>query len=103
MSRRLTQTQIDAIRDAYNEWAVNKYQPGNETIDQLAERVGVSKVTIYALKRRGWSYANRKPVGERARLMQAETEIHRLTTELSELRLRFNELERRLEQIQPFG
>jgi transposase-like protein len=58
----MTQTQLDEIRSAYEAW--NPYAPDAETAEQLAERFGITKTTMYTWRRRGWNLNGRDGDGQ---------------------------------------
>jgi hypothetical protein len=96
--RGLTQAELDEIKSKYEKWAALPYGEGGTIDDFCRDVLGVSKVTFYAWKRRGFSKQNRKPVGDRARLIKLEEYVHELRVRMSALELRNDELERRLEE-----
>lgn len=100
--RRIPQTRIDEIRDAYLEWEQGRYELGNMTVDELAAKLGISKPTLYKLRRQGWTYRDVRPVGDRARLAQVEADLHALNQKLYDNALRISELERIVERLVGF-
>lgn len=101
MPRRLPQWKVDEIRDAYNAWASTMYQAGSETIDQLAARVGVSKPTIYDLKRQGWdTNGPRRAGGQRAAVAALEVSSSEHQQKIAQLQLENSELKRRVEDLE---
>lgn len=100
MSRRLPQWKVDEIRDAYNAWASTMYQAGSETIDQLAARVGVSKPTIYDLKRQGWDTNAPRRAGGRAAVAALEVSSSEHQQKIAQLQLECSELKRRVEDLE---
>lgn len=57
---KLTSKQLEELEAAYNAW--NPSDPETESADELAARFGISKQTLYNLRRNGWRYGNRKIV-----------------------------------------
>ena len=89
---KLTRSQIAELRAAYEAW--NPHDPDAESADQLAARFGISKQTMYTL-RRNWMKAESESQAEDnaeevAKLHQA---IVFLTQELAAARARITELE----------
>jgi hypothetical protein len=89
---KLNPHQIEQLREAYESW--NPHDSNSETAEQLAARFGISKQTMYTL-RRNWLAAERE--GRVEADIVREDQLHEaivfLTQELAAARARIRELE----------
>jgi hypothetical protein len=94
---KLTPHQIEQLREAYESW--NPHDPEAETAEQLAARFGISKQTMYTL-RRNWMKAELED--RDATEAENVAELHRailfLTQELAAARARIRKLEQDAEE-----
>jgi transposase len=88
---KLSTSQIRDLREAYEAWDAS----GTISADELAAEHGISKQTMYKLRRNGWNYAGdgkyREP-GDTA-LEELQAVVRYLTNELVVARNRIAELE----------
>lgn len=108
MKRRLSQADADKAREEYERW--DKFGADSETADELAERLGMSKASLYRLRERHWRVG--VPAAARVSVPTALLEggdgvpaatseeglaevVQWLTAELIAARVRIAELERR--------
>jgi transposase-like protein len=93
---KLSQTQQAELRKAYESW--NPHDPDSESADELAARFGISKQTLYTLRKK-WLDDDKaaRPTGELLeRVREQEAVIRYLTEELVAAKHRVSELEARL-------
>lgn len=110
MARRptLTQAQLDELRADYEAW--NPYDQDAVSAEQLAERHGISKNTMYTWRSRGWRLDGREGNGEQGWKQRGTAtgandselaELARyLTEELVVARIEIDHLKRQLEECQ---
>jgi transposase-like protein len=99
---KLTDKQIGELRAAYEAW--NPHDPNSESATELAKRFGISKQTLYTLRKRWFEEDRRqreKSVGATGRDGDAkaaalEDVVRFLTGELVQARIRIEQLERLL-------
>jgi transposase-like protein len=101
---KLTDKQIGELRAAYEAW--NPHDPNSESATELAKRFGISKQTLYTLRKR-WFEEDRRlrdkaaAVGSAGQSDEAskaalEEVIRFLTGELVQAKVRIEQLERLL-------
>jgi hypothetical protein len=106
----MTQAQLDQLREAYEAW--NPYAPGAPTAEELAARFGISKNTMYIWRSRGWRLDGREGVGQLGwkdrngattadpQAGESDAAIRYLTEELVKARIRIEQLEQRLADLE---
>jgi hypothetical protein len=94
---KLTPHQIEELRAAYEAW--NPHDPEAETADQLAARFGISKQTMYTL-RKNWMKAQLedRDATDAENVAQLHQAILFLTQELAAARARIRQLEQDAEE-----